>query len=94
MNTPITDSFQDCHDGTFLPAMERLELDNQRLRQALREVKRDLTASNGLLGTGEPGSIYDALECESREHWAKVAIAIIDTALANVRSQPHAEDNA
>lgn len=33
MDTPITESFRDCYDGTFLPAMERLERENTALSE-------------------------------------------------------------
>jgi len=34
-DTPITDSYQNCYDGRFLPAMEKLERENAALREQL-----------------------------------------------------------
>ena len=37
-DTPITDSYQNCYDGRFLPAMEKLERDNAALKVQIREL--------------------------------------------------------
>lgn len=36
-DTPITDSYQNCYDGRFLPAMEKLERENAALRALISE---------------------------------------------------------
>lgn len=63
--------------------VEQLRTEVARLKTALRAVRRDLTETKTDLSRvrDEPGSIYDALECESRAHWANPAVAVIDKAL-------------
>ena len=38
-DTPITDSYQNCYDGRFLEAMEKLERENATLRKNMAEMK-------------------------------------------------------
>jgi hypothetical protein len=82
--TPRTDAVVvrcACSDYVIEPDFARtLERENTAMKSALIAVRKDLTETNSNRDDG-PGSIYDALECEGREYWAKHAIKLIDEAL-------------